>query len=72
MALIVRIAINTKEIRCYGAQRISNTDMLKPHNTKNRYKITDCISRKHLGYVNHNFDDAPEKLVSKIMKLVIK
>ena len=71
MALIIRIQINQKEIRCYGVQRITNTDMLKPHHTKNKYKVTDC-KQKHLGYVLHNFDDAPEKLVLKTMKLVMK
>jgi hypothetical protein len=72
MVLILHISVNNSVIRRYLIQRITNTSMLKPTGTKNRYKVTCGETQKHIGYVSHNFDDPPEKLVIKAMKLVIK
>lgn len=44
--------------------------MITPHDTSNKYKITECYSQKHIGYVTHKFDDPPEKLAIKALKLV--
>lgn len=70
MAVIIRIQINNKEIRCYGITRITNTGVLHPTGKESTYKITECYSGKLIGYLRHNYDDSPEKLVIKAMKLV--
>jgi hypothetical protein len=70
MSIIIRIQINNKEIRCYSVQRITNTDTLRPTGKISKYKVSDCYSRKLIGFVTHNYDDIPEKLTIKAMKLI--
>lgn len=69
MALIVRIAVNTKEIRCYSIRRITHTDKLKPHCVC-QYEIRD-IHGTHMGDVYHHYDDAPEQLVLLAMLVIL-
>lgn len=70
MALIIRIQISNKDIRCYSVQRITNTGTPHPTGKTSTYKVTECYSRKLIGHVTHNYDDGPEKLVIKAMKLL--
>lgn len=70
--MIVRIAINTKEIRCYGIRRISHIDIMKPVGKICLYEIKECYSHKIIGKVEHLYDDSPEVLVMKVMKTILK
>jgi hypothetical protein len=70
MTLIVRIQINSKELRCYRVKRITNIGKVKPTGTTNLYQVTECYSDKLIGHVTHNYDDSPEKLVIKALKLI--
>jgi hypothetical protein len=70
MAMIIRIQINHKEIRCYAVQRITNTVETKPYGKVSTYQITDILTKKSYGTVRHKYDDNPEKLVIKAMKKI--
>ena len=72
MSLIIRIQINTKEIRCYTVRRVSNVSVLKPLGKINKYEVKECYSGKLMGYVNHKYDDIPERLSIKALKLTNK
>jgi hypothetical protein len=68
MALIVRILINEKQVRCYYARRTTHTSEITPRTT-NTYEVGDCSSRKVLGTVTHNYNDSPEVLAQKVLAL---
>jgi hypothetical protein len=80
MALIVRIMLNDKMLRCYGARRITNPKVLKPTGTTNVYEIVECASHMYarvpykniIGTVEHNYDEPPEILAYKTLSLVLE
>ena len=72
MCMIVRIAINNKEIRCYSIQRVTHIDDPKPIGKVCRYKIMECYSRKIMGKLHHKYDDPPEKLVRDAMMTIME
>jgi hypothetical protein len=71
MCMIVRIAINSKELRCYSIRRITHTNILKPVGKICRYEIMECYSRKKIGTLYHGYDDPPEKLVRDAMHEIL-
>jgi len=71
MSMIVRIQINSREILCYSVRRITNVDVEKPHGKVSDYEIKECYSGKIMGNVAHKYDDPPEELVLKSMKVIM-
>jgi hypothetical protein len=71
MAMIVRIAINSKEIRCYAIQRITHIDEFQPTGKVCDYQVREYYSGKYIGKIKHNYDHPPERLVLKAMTLIL-
>jgi len=72
MCMIVRIALNTKEIRCYSIRRVSHTDIMKPIGKVCKYEVMECYSRKIIGKLHHCYDDPPEQLVRDAMMVILE
>jgi hypothetical protein len=78
MSLVVDISLNgNPRIARYAIRRLTNTDSTKPSGTVNRYAITKVVEGAHeewefVGYVNHAYDDKPERLVELAMQKILE
>lgn len=80
MALVVDISLNgDRHIARYVIRRLTNTDSTKPSGTINRYEVKKevryfvdgkFLTWEHVGYVDHAYDDKPERLVELAMQKI--